>query len=86
VAKKRLGMSKKDRLFRRYSQLLRQVAPDLFDFEQYDKSISLKSIYYIERLIEWKTIFTIDQIKTKLLEGRVEELNESYRRSQKGDN
>lgn len=78
-------MSKKDRLFRRYSQLLRQVAPDLFDFEQYDKSISLKSIYYIERLIEWKTIFTFDQIKTKLLEGRVEELNESYRRSQKGD-
>ena len=66
--------------------ILRQVIPNLFDFDQYDKSISLKSLYYLEKIKEWKTIFTFEKIKTKLLEGRVEELNESYRRSQISDN
>lgn len=74
-------MPKQGRLFRKYAQILRETLPD-FDYKQHDKSISLKSIYYLERLKEWKTLFTIDQIKTKLIEGRMEELNESYRRSQ----
>jgi hypothetical protein len=83
IARKQLGIS--DRLFRKYSQLLRQIIPNSFDFNQYDKSISLKSLYYLEKIREWNKIATFDKIKIKLLEGREEELNESYRRSQKGD-
>lgn len=63
--------------------MLRRTIPNLFDFNQYDKSISLRSLYYLERLQEWKTLFTRDQIKTKLIEGRLGELNESYERSRR---
>ncbi|HEY9705016.1 MAG TPA: hypothetical protein V6C58_21435 [Allocoleopsis sp.] len=65
--------------------MLRRTIPNLFDFNQYDKSISLKSLYYLERLQEWKTLFTRGQIKTKLIEGRLGELNESYERSRRAN-
>lgn len=62
--------------------MLRQIIPNVFDYQQYDKSISLKSVHYLEQLIKWRKIFSLEKIQTKLLEGREEELNESYRRSQ----